>query len=343
MLMVIFGAGASYDCVSSRSVLEWTPERNQYRLPLARQLFDDRGIFNLWINNFPRCKPVIPRLRKASRDGSVESELEKLRAEGLTYPDRYKQLAAVQFYLQSMLWDCQKNLKSDPGWSVTNYMPLLDQIHSWRRINKQTCLVTFNYDTMLEDALALIGIKINSLTDYISSDDYKIIKLHGSINWVHPVETPIENVNGRSNWDIANELIERTTNLKIGPSFLMVNTYPSSKLHKMPLFPALAIPVETKQNYECPPEHFEALRKCLPEVTKILLIGWRATESIFLQLLGDNLRKGVHVMTVAGGTKEAEESNRRLQEAGIRGKFFPSGAGFSDFVVHREGDGFLGS
>jgi len=343
MLMVIFGAGASYDCVSSRSVLEWTPERNQYRLPLARQLFDDRGIFNLWINNFPRCKPVIPRLRKASRDGSVESELEKLRAEGLTYPDRYKQLAAVQFYLQSMLWDCEKNLKSDPGWSVTNYMPLLDQIHSWRGVNKQACLVTFNYDTMLEDALALIDIKINSLPDYISSDGYKIIKLHGSVNWAHRVMNPIKDIKNLSTLDVANELIDRAAELDIHKEFHMTKEYPSSKLGELALFPALAIPVETKQNYECPPEHLEALRKCLPEVTKILLIGWRATESLFLQLLSDNLRKEVHVMTVAGGTKEAEKSNRRLQEAGIKGKFFTGATGFSDFVVHHEGDGFLRS
>ena len=343
MLMVVFGAGASYDSFPSRPLAEWPPGRLHYRLPLADELFDDRDLFNKWIATFTRCQPVIPYLREVPEASSVERELEKLRAEAQTYSERHRQLAAVRFYLQSILWECEDTLKKDPSTAVTSYKTLLDQIQSSRRKNEQVCLVTFNYDTMLEDALPMVGIKIDGLPDYIASNDYKIIKLHGSINWAHPVETPVENVNGRSNTDIANELIERVAKLKISPSFLMVNTYPSSKLHRMPLFPALAIPVETKQDYECPPEHLEALRTCIPEVTKILVIGWRATESNFLRLLSDNLRKEVHVMTVAGDQNRAVESNRRLQEAGIKGKFFTRDAGFSDFVVHREADGFLRS
>ena len=115
MLMVIFGAGASYDCVSSRLPDKYPPTHYPYRLPLANQLFDDRRDFNAWMNEYPKCRPIIPLLRNASLDGSVESELERLRAEGADYPERYKQLAAVQFYLRRMLWGCENNLKRDPG------------------------------------------------------------------------------------------------------------------------------------------------------------------------------------------------------------------------------------
>jgi len=164
--MVIFGAGASYDCASSRPLRDWPVGRGPHRLPLAKQLFDDTDIFNKWINTFPRCREILSRLREASQDGSVESELERLRAEGKDRPDRLKQLAAVQFYLQLMLWECQDNLRYDPGWAATNnYVTLLDQIESWRK-EEEVYLITFNYDTMLEDDLRF-RTRIKDLPDYI--------------------------------------------------------------------------------------------------------------------------------------------------------------------------------
>lgn len=340
MLMVIFGAGASYDCVSSRPPTNWPPEHHPYRLPLANQLFDDRGIFNKWINNFPKCKPIIPYLREASQNGLVERELEKLQAQGVDYPDRYRQIAAVQFYLQCILWECEVGLKKDPGWSVTNYVTLLDQIESWRK-TEPVCLTTFNYDTMLENALRHVGVNINGLQDYISSENYKIIKLHGSIDWAHSVVTLIEEIENRDGLDVANELIERANNLDIRKDFNMVKQYPSTKKGEVALFPALAIPVETKQNYECPLQHLDVLNKVIPKVTKILLIGWHATETHFVQLLGEKLPKDVHVMTVSGSKESAEASNIRLKDTGIRGDFVETNTGFSDFVVRREIEEFL--
>ena len=62
------------------------------------------------------------------------------------------------------------------------------------------------------------------------------------------------------------------------------------------LFPALAIPVEAKQEYECPDDHLQALNECLPKITKLLVIGWRASEDQFLDLLVKNLQKDVRVV-----------------------------------------------
>jgi hypothetical protein len=289
---------------------------------------------------------VIPYLRRTS-ESSVESELERLRAEAQTTPSRIRQLAAVQFYLQSMLWECETLWNQEEARGVTNYKTLLDQIEMWRGETKEkVCLVSFNYDTMLEDALPTAGITIRDLRDYVSSDDYKIVKLHGSVNWAHSVNTEIKNIGNRFALDVANELIERRTDLNILQDFLIVKSPlgdPERRLpSETPWFPALAIPVESKQEYECPQEQLKALQDCIPQVNKILLIGWRASEKSFLQLLKEKLGETrVHMTAVNGSERSSNESMGRLVQEDIEGTLHPTGSGFSDFVIQHEVDGFL--
>ena len=194
---------------------------------------------------------------------------------------------------------------------------------------------------MLEDALPTVGVGIQGLPDYIANDNYKVIKLHGSVHWAREVDTPIANLSGRNTWQVAYELIDRAADLAISQRFRMVTEYPIGKLDQLALFPALAIPVETKGGYECPPEHLEALRVWVPEMTKLLIIGWRATEVPFLRLLAENLRHEPRVMVVAGGSDAAAQVIERLQQAGIEGQFHVAKGGFTEFVVNREADEFL--
>jgi hypothetical protein len=341
MLMVIFGAGASYDSVSH--LPNGRPAALTYRPPLAKDLFARRSNFDEWIQKFPRCNAVIPLLRQAAETGSVESELERLKEKAVAYPNLQKALSAVRFYLQSMLWECEAKWKEEVAKGVTNYKTLLHLIDIWRTETKEkVCLVTFNYDRMLEDALSEVDLKIRDLTDYIADENYKIIKLHGSVNWVHPVNIEIKDLASRSHLEIANELIDRNDELEIlSLDFRMVGVYPYSKTKDWPVFPALAIPVEAKQNYECPKTHLETLYASIPEVTKILLIGWRATEKVFVQSLKENLCGRVQMTAVNGSERSSKESMGRLVQEGIQGTLHSTTSGFSDFVTSREVDGFL--
>src|SRR5438105_2029867 len=64
MLMVIFGAGASYDSDPTRPSANYvlpTP----HRPPLANQLFDNRPEFAHDLSYFPECIPIVPLLRHA--------------------------------------------------------------------------------------------------------------------------------------------------------------------------------------------------------------------------------------------------------------------------------------
>jgi hypothetical protein len=61
-----------------------------------------------------------------------------------------------------------------------------------------------------------------------------------------------------------------------------------------------AIPVESKTDFECPPDHLTALSDLLPKVRNILTIGWRATEKHFLTLLRERLSGVVTVLACSG-------------------------------------------
>jgi hypothetical protein len=239
-----------------------------------------------------------------------------------------------------MLWECQRHWSNDVAKGVTNYKTLLDQIERWRKNTETACLVTFNYDTLLEDALPSVGLSIQSIEDYISLDTYKLIKLHGSVNWAREVKTAIE-VLDRNPWSIASELIEKAQGLEISQNYRIVKDHPIASFDNVALVPALAIPVETKKNYECPQEHLDALRKCIPEVTELLIVGWRGAEAHFLSLLRERLGPHVRSLVVAESEKGAAETIERLRAAGITGDFHPAQGGFTDFILRRESDTFL--
>jgi hypothetical protein len=90
------------------------------------------------------------------------------------------------------------------------------------------------------------------------------------------------------------------------------------------LYPALSIPVENKDGFSCPPGHVTALEKLLPKVTKMITIGWRATEAEFLsRLLASRLVKvagiprPVELLVVTGSKEGAEQTVKNLSAYGV--------------------------
>ncbi|MGA7760709.1 MAG: hypothetical protein WCA59_03105 [Candidatus Binataceae bacterium] len=338
MLMVVFGAGASFDSVPSKPIRA----EDINRPPLANQLFDTRPSFKSAMARFEKCLPVIPYLQE--QHASVERVLERLQEEAKDYPERDRQLAAIRWYLHYALWELERRwLGVSQG--VTNYKTLLDQIQRWRKPGQQVCLATFNYDTMLEAALPTVGINIENLNSYIRSE-YKIIKIHGSINWAREVHNPPFQIDSLNVWDVAYALISHAPDIDISKNYRIVGEYPIGKLDGTALFPALAIPVETKRSFECPEPHMDVLRQCIKQATKLLIIGWRGMEDHFLRLLAENLVSGISIMAINGRADEAKQTLHRIGKAGVKFDAVPSTpmkVGFSDFIVQRIGDDFLKS
>ena len=348
MLMVIFGAGASYDSYPSlqpQSGIQFAKGLyDDVRPPLASQLFSDREAFAKVASDFRDCQPIIPFVRDVPPPNSVEQILEGLQSEAGKDPRLCAQLAAVRHYLQFIIWECESEWRKVHK-GVTNFHTLFHEIEGWRsKQNESVCLVTFNYDTMIEQALPSVGVKIAEMGDYISQN-YILIKPHGSVNWgraVDNVHVRMENVN---EWAVAKTLIDSAYFLWPRNEFQIVTSRPIGKSDRGPLIPALAIPIVQKQEYECPKEHLDMLDKCIPEVTKLLVVGWRASEKIFLQRLAKYLKHELQVMVVSGSAVDAEEtiSNLAVVRMRVIGGYKKAAEGFSHFILGRSVQGFLRS
>jgi hypothetical protein len=140
------------------------------------------------------------------------------------------------------------------------------------------------------------------------------------------------------------EQIDRADELKITDRYRVVPPLerPVGMIQNLPLFPAVAIPVETKRDFECPADHLDCLRTQLKAVRKILIVGWRGTEAHFLELLKEHLEEEVQIEAVTGGQNESEAVLARLNNAGIRATGVPSSLGFSDYVIARGAEQFFG-
>jgi hypothetical protein len=105
--------------------------------------------------------------------------------------------------------------------------------------------------------------------------------------------------------------------------------------------PELAIPTVSKQKFVCPKDHIRALREFIPQVTKIVIVGWRAAEQNFLEMLAAGLQDDVSVLAACGNADAAEETLGRVSAARIKGEFKPAPGGFSEFVMKRRIEPFL--
>jgi len=106
MLMVIFGAGASYDSAQAHPVLDHVNDGLVWRPPLANNLFSNPvHAFSRIVKQYPKLTHVLPYLRERSGGQSVEEVLEHLKDEAKDYPERLRELASIQYYLRDLLFE----------------------------------------------------------------------------------------------------------------------------------------------------------------------------------------------------------------------------------------------
>jgi len=375
MLMVVFGAGASYDssptytpggAVPPPGLGELGPHDDYYRPPLAKDLFSNRPLFISALEQFPECKTIVHRLRDpAITDGheSIEARLQEIEQEAKTYFRGRQELAAVRCYLQCAVWDCELRWRGVTQ-RITNYLALLREIDRLRGDNEPVCLVTFNYDTLLEDALEILGHRIRRMEDYTDGGSpFRVFKLHGSVNWAQRAEIQLPpNISLNDSVSILRYQIANVEAARISDNFALVDprspgvaqVFPripvgdrfftsDAKPGIVPAFPAIAIPVERKTTFQCPRHMIKELAVALPGITKVVLIGWRATEEHFLKLLKQHLRPGISISVVSGDKEEAERVRVRINRA-----LFPTRpdstaepAGFTDFIRSRRAEAIL--
>jgi hypothetical protein len=112
--------------------------------------------------------------------------------------------------------------------------------------------------------------------------------------------------------------------------------------HNVPIYPALAIPIISKQTFECPDHHVDKLIKMINGTEKVLIVGWRAAEKHFLGLIKSNVTKEITVQAVCGRKEWSAETLTRIENYGIRITGEPFDRGFTEYVKSREAERFFG-
>jgi hypothetical protein len=187
---------------------------------------------------------------------------------------------------------------------------------------------------LLDDALGDHGFSTVNIGDYIGDESpFKLFKLHGSVNWWRAVR------NSGSPNNVPNEIIGNAAKLDITEDYTNNLEGRSSRY-----IPALAVPVRNKATFECPREHVEELQRLIPEVSKILFIGWRGAEQHFLRILRERANHLKYCMFVGRDEEEAAEIRTRVMEDIGKSHLVnnPLGqGGFTDIVVERQAEPFL--
>jgi hypothetical protein len=103
------------------------------------------------------------------------------------------------------------------------------------------------------------------------------------------------------------------------------------------LMPAVAVPVQSKQSFECPATHMADLIERLKRTTHVLIIGWRGMDRHFLALMREHMLMRPTIQIVCGegtgGNPPATELASTLESFEIDAHYMPLGVGFSSYIL----------
>jgi len=333
-LLVILGAGASHDCLPEPLGKKTVRVQRLEPLPLAdvlppltKELADGRPLQNELLAEWPDAGPVIDYLRRGLKatgaDGSPATTLERALGEyqdGVErVPERRRHLLTTRFYLRDLLWRCTDYMKSASlTGGITNYLTLGSDVLDWCAGGDRCAVfVDFNYDLLLEDAFSrLWGFDALSMKSYLAHDRITLLKPHGSVQWHWPVLGSERTAYGYDPRLLARKSINAALTATIEQDQLFTLRFPthdwgySSQVTLPLLIPAIALPIERKPELIWPKEQQERLSSLQGMVSRVLIVGWRAAEPEFLQLIRPLVRVDAKWLVVTGG-----DSSRAQREA----------------------------
>ncbi len=361
--MVIFGAGASYDSSPdfpppqqpagggyqsfAPPALPPPPDsREAWRPPLTNDLFlDTNEKFGAIVLTYPRLHGILPFLRRPQNGRTVEQQLELYLDEAPADQERTPQLLSVRYYLHDLFRMVSAEWLKHTN-RITNYAVLLEQIRHLNTASEPVCLVSFNYDQLLDYAILPSGGNPQPIERHFDAHPmFKLFKPHGSVDWARLLDPSPWYRGDASPRFQPQQLIEQAPSIKLSDEYVRANATDPAEVSKSrrPLVPAIAIPVETKteDTFEWPHSHRVYLEQLLPQVTKILIIGWQAKEAHFLNLLREKLPTGgltqiTHLQVIGSNPDNASKISKqfiadisRNVKKTHRG---PAQGGFSNFV-----------
>jgi hypothetical protein len=330
VLLVILGAGASFDSVGYGYWAKRGGIFASYRPPRARELFEHRpDSFGPWVAKYPQSAALIAELRRRARSENVELILREIQEQAEQYqdPELFGSLLAVRYYLQGVLYDCGEEWpKASNG--VTNYVELVGYLSRWRHRNDQRiAYATFNYDTLLDRALGRYPGQ--SLDLYVNGSAVRLFKVHGSISWGRVVVD--EPNNYASGGGMGRQMVDKAMEIRISDTFVPFAHPNADVIDGKPLVPALAIPMTGKDSFEMPADHLVRLREWLPDVDRVLVIGWQGQDPNLLDLLKETISHHLDVV-VASSVDGCEKTETALRSTGLGMSVLRVTGGFTELV-----------
>lgn len=328
VLTIILGAGASYDSAPINAVAQ--AKRNQWRPPLTANLFSAESFWSEPINSPVKMHsdllPIIERIRRETKKSTLENALLQLKQEVGEYPERWRQILAIQDWITKVIMECNKNWSRALG-NATSYIDLVSRLKDWAHQNDGILnFITFNYDTLLEGAFQN-QVPFHRNFDSYLSEKCNIFKPHGSIDWWYEVTFD----SGRKS--VAdNPLSEQEKNtLKLygGSKKDGVTTSAEGVTASMS---AVSVPVATKDHNDfiLPAGHFKKMQLALKKTDAFLVIGWAGNEEHFMSEVKASVNKSAPTFVVCGGG--GEDTIKNLKALGKMHNTNNSGVGFAKFL-----------
>ena len=290
--LIIFGAGASYDCVP-KDLPEGIPSD---RPPLTNELVSS----NKLLDRYPSASSEIARIRHEVGKGRyLEEVLSEYRTRSKTIKHTKTFLDDFTKYLAHRFKECSQNYMK----TASNYEIL---IRGLVESEIEPVLVTFNYDTLLEEAIRRVTRQVGAyrnMTEYTQCE-FPVVKIHGSWNWVR----------GESGIEVNDEVV----NDKSVTSSVV-----------------LGLPYDSDKTVVCPVEHIQFVRDRLCSIDVIIVIGWRGNEPHFMDQVfrGYSDDKEVGLVAVSRSPKSCDSLEEKFKERIKRIRRIPSTGKFSEFVL----------
>jgi len=306
-LAIILGAGASFDCVprmmgadmEDLGARQHLIKQSNYQPPIVSKMLGSEA-FNGFLNTHLDAADIFNDIRmEVSKEVPFEKAL-RSRWESDNEHIRFK-MRFVPIALQQFFYRVSQAYTDQPA----NYMALVGQTVG-RGIT--TAFVTVNYDTILDKVLCRFRRgprekRLGTLGSYISLPDWLLVKLHGSVDWGYRLgvedgatEDLVEAQEIRDFGRAEIEVVDNPQDLRIGPR---------------QVYPALALPVEGKYGFVCPPSHEDALVTYLQDCDNFLFVGFSARDSDLLECLSANVRS-VRRLWIVTGPDDLEDVKERL-------------------------------
>lgn len=337
--LIILGAGASFDYIPE----EEATRKERFKAPLTNELFKHdktETVMDSLPNNellSDLAGSINSRLRNQTGDNqqSLETILADLISKG---SHRKSQIIAFSFYLQKLFQTISDEYGRQRG---NNLNALKGHIED---NGGEATIISFNYDLFLEQVF-LTNIR-RDIDDYIEGR-IKLIKVHGSCDWIHPfgINPPgTDATDQMSSYKFLikePEYIERKGLGDIEKDFIIGRSY--ARNGENLFFPAIALPLAKKEDhYVCPTKHIEVLEEELKETKKILVIGWRAADPYILDLIAKHIQeKEISITIVAGKLSSAKEVETTIKSTISNAIINATHHTFSSFIGSSDADEFF--